>query len=111
MPRPVSAERGVGVEVALLPSVASWGILDPRPLPGTRRRPGSHGCTLVLAMVTRRGRKVGTVTLYEWQCKCERCGHAWVSIGAAAPVRCASCKAPGWNRPARWTRRRSSRAK
>jgi len=46
------------------------------------------------------------VTISEWQCKCERCGHSWKSLGAEPPARCANCKAPNWQHPARSYRRR-----
>jgi tRNA(Ile2) C34 agmatinyltransferase TiaS len=39
--------------------------------------------------------------VYEWQCVCQRCGHAWKTIRAELPVRCAKCRRPNWTRPGR----------
>ncbi len=48
-----------------------------------------------------------TRTVTEWACRCERCGHKWVSRGPKPPISCAGCTARGWNRPARPYRRRT----
>ena len=32
-----------------------------------------------------------------WACECMRCGHKWVSIGHAAPPKCAKCRRRNWN--------------
>lgn len=34
-----------------------------------------------------------------WKLKCERCGHAWETLGAEIPWRCASCKSRYWDVP------------
>ncbi len=33
--------------------------------------------------------------------KCARCNHVWLPRGEGRPVRCAKCKSPYWDRPAK----------
>lgn len=32
-------------------------------------------------------------------CKCERCGHEWITRTKEAPVVCPKCKSPYWDKP------------
>jgi hypothetical protein len=50
------------------------------------------------------------VTVWVWECRCERCGHAWTSSSKSPPVTCANagCKARNWQRAARPYRRRKA---
>ena len=41
------------------------------------------------------------IQLQAWECKCERCGWVWTSVGKGPPRACAACKATNWQRPAR----------
>lgn len=51
--------------------------------------------------------RLGTRTVTRWACVCQRCRHEWVSEGAEPPKRCAACRRPNWQRPARpYTRRK-----
>ena len=31
-----------------------------------------------------------------YKCKCERCGHSWITRTAEHPVVCPKCKSPYW---------------
>jgi DNA-directed RNA polymerase subunit RPC12/RpoP len=45
---------------------------------------------------------------------CSRCGHEWKGDARTAgkpPVRCASCRSPGWNKPTLTPEQRSEIAK
>ena len=59
--------------------------------------------TKTRAAATLSDMSVQPVKIQGWQCKCERCGHAWQSVGGEPPVRCANpkCKSPYWKTPAR----------
>ena len=34
-----------------------------------------------------------------YECKCERCGHEWITRSEEAPVVCPKCKSPYWDKP------------
>jgi len=34
-----------------------------------------------------------------YECKCERCGHEWITRSEDAPVVCPKCKSPYWDKP------------
>jgi len=34
-----------------------------------------------------------------YECKCERCGHAWITRTEEVPVVCPKCKSPYWDKP------------
>jgi len=34
-----------------------------------------------------------------YECKCERCGHSWITRSEDVPVVCPKCKSPYWNKP------------
>jgi len=34
-----------------------------------------------------------------YECKCERCGHSWITRTEEIPVVCPKCKSPYWNKP------------
>ena len=34
-----------------------------------------------------------------WECKCERCGHNWITRKEELPLICPKCKTPYWDKP------------
>jgi predicted Zn-ribbon and HTH transcriptional regulator len=34
-----------------------------------------------------------------YECKCERCGHEWITRSEEAPIVCPKCKSPYWDKP------------
>ena len=34
-----------------------------------------------------------------FECKCERCGHEWITRTEESPVVCPKCKSPYWDKP------------
>jgi predicted Zn-ribbon and HTH transcriptional regulator len=34
-----------------------------------------------------------------YKCRCERCGHEWITRNEGAPVVCPKCKSPYWDKP------------
>ena len=32
-------------------------------------------------------------------CKCERCGHKWITRSEEIPIVCPKCKSPYWDKP------------
>ncbi len=34
-----------------------------------------------------------------YECKCERCGHSWITRSEELPIVCPKCKSPYWNKP------------
>jgi len=34
-----------------------------------------------------------------YECRCERCGHNWITRTEDLPVVCPKCKSPYWNKP------------
>jgi rRNA maturation endonuclease Nob1 len=71
---------------------------------------GSVGAVPVISSppVTIKKRKK---TTWEWTLRCERCAHEWKAVGDEPPSRCASCKSPNFDRPARPYRRKASSSK
>jgi hypothetical protein len=61
------------------------------------------GAAMVLKRVTLRTRV--------WSCRCERCGHRWVSRQKKPPRACAGCSQVNWNSKARAYRRRARAAR
>jgi len=37
-------------------------------------------------------------TVERFECKCNRCGHEWVSQRSEVPVKCPNCGSAYWNR-------------
>ena len=35
-----------------------------------------------------------------WECRCQRCGHQWQTLGETPPVSCSACKSKSWTFPA-----------
>jgi len=34
-----------------------------------------------------------------FECKCERCGHKWITRNQEIPIVCPKCKNPYWDKP------------
>ncbi|MEM4137712.1 MAG: hypothetical protein QXF48_03500 [Candidatus Anstonellaceae archaeon] len=34
-----------------------------------------------------------------YECKCERCGHEWITRSEDVPTVCPKCKSPYWDKP------------
>ncbi|MBS3093107.1 hypothetical protein J4456_00830 [Candidatus Pacearchaeota archaeon] len=42
---------------------------------------------------------MGKKEIKMFECKCERCGHEWITRTEEAPIVCPKCKSPYWDKP------------
>jgi len=42
---------------------------------------------------------MGKKEIKVYECKCERCGHEWITRTEEAPIVCPKCKSPYWDKP------------
>ncbi len=42
---------------------------------------------------------MGKKEIKVYECKCERCGHEWITRTEESPVVCPKCKSPYWDKP------------
>lgn len=40
---------------------------------------------------------IATIRIKALDCKCDICGHAWVSLAQLPPAACSICKSRSWN--------------
>ena len=53
---------------------------------------------------------IGIVTLQLMGCRC-RCGHEWFPQGGEKPRVCPGVRVPNWDRPRKWARKQSAKAR